>query len=346
MMAYLFTYHQIMARFLDFTCAFKYRETPHSFAYFRNEDYLGLHHLQPGLSCKGRSGIRIQHCFNLLGVERGSDGKEWLLRQTAAYHSYDPVQGRALWVVLKGDNTMRRRLESATREAVEKEDMPLHSVQGSFARTLTDHLLITQWCVENWESYAESLEHEYTSISEVADHAPVDEMTEDIAIMKQREKMDIQACAPPGQQPAEPPGFVRKLTRRVTTGFGTAPRVDPPSRRVEHHRIEDLVQFDKLQSLSCVGKSLGEAISAIAQNKRVLAQIKEHYSELVNSADFEHRAPKPSLKACKQAVSEFVMEIGRLEDDLANYESNLKTILHGVERTETMVSSFSSQSTN
>ncbi|KAM0424408.1 hypothetical protein ACHAPT_010329 [Fusarium lateritium] len=342
-MAYLFTYHQIMARFLDFTCAFKYRETPHSFTYFRNEDYLGSQHHQPGLSAIGRSGIRIQHGFNLLGIERSRDKKEWLLRQTAAYHSYDLVEGRALWVILKGDSTMRKRLESATEESVKKGDTALHSVHGSFAQTLTDHLLIMQWCVENWESYAEDLGLEYRGISAVADHAPVDDMAEDIAIIKQREKMDIPPGSPPGRQTSDPaefteqPGIVRKLTRRVATGFSTVAQLEPPRRKVEHHRIEELVQFDKLQSLSCVGKRLGEATSVIAQNRRVLAQIKEYYQQLVNSAGFKLHAPdKSTLKACKQAASEFVMKIGRLEDDLANYEGNLKTILRGVERTETM----------
>ncbi|KAJ4327749.1 hypothetical protein N0V84_001858 [Fusarium piperis] len=314
-----------MARFLDFTCAFKYRETPHSFAYFRDEDYLGSQHHQPGLSAKGRSGIRIQHCFNLLGVERSRDNTGWLLRQTAAYHSYDLVQGRALWVVIKGDNTMRRRLESATEESVRKRDTALYSVDGSFARTLIDHLHITQWCFENWETYAESLELEFRNISKAADHAPVHDTTESIAIIK-----------PLDQQPAQSPGIIRKATRRLTSGFSTATQAEPSVRRVKHHRIEDLVQFDKLQLLGSVNKSLREATSAVAQNRRVLAQMKKYYWELVKSAGFKLHVPKSSLKTCKQAASEFITKISRLEEDLANYEGNLKTILHSVERTETM----------
>ncbi|WAO93282.1 Protein kinase domain-containing protein [Fusarium falciforme] len=319
MMAYLFTHHQIMARFLDFWCAFTYRETPHSFTHFRNEDYLGSQHHQPGLSAMGRSGIRIQHCFNLLGVERSRDKKGWELRQTAAYHSYDLIEGRTLWAILKGDNTMRKRLESVTEESVKKRDTSLHSVNASFAQTLTDHLLIMQWCVENWETYAESLEHKYTSLSGVADHAPVDALADDIATIKLREKLDIPPVSPTGQpisgltKSTEPPGIVRKLTRRVTTGFSTIAPVEPPPR-----------------------KNLGEAISAIAQNQRVLAQMKEYYRELVNSEGFKRHVPKSTLKVCKQAVSEFSMKIGRLEDDLANYEGNLKTIHQGVERTEAM----------
>lgn len=346
-MAYLFTYHQIMARFLDFWCSFIYRETPHSFTHFRNEDYLGAQHQQRGLSAMKRSGIRIQHCFNLLGIERSRDKKGWELRQTAAYHSFDIIEGRTLWVLLKGDNTMRKRLESTTEESIKKGDAPPHSVHASFAQTLTDHLLIMQWCVENWESYAEGLERKYAGLSGVADHAPVDDLAEDIAIIKQHEKMDIAPGSPIKQRTGsfatspESPGALRRLSMKVT-GLSTVTQVEPPSRKVEHLRIEDLVQFDKLQSLSSLAKSLGEAISAITQNRRVLTQTREYYRELVNSEGFKHHVPKSTMKLCKQAVSEFVMKIGRLEDDLANYEGNLKTILHGVERTETMVSYFSS----
>ncbi|RSM05248.1 hypothetical protein CDV31_009646 [Fusarium ambrosium] len=340
MMAYLFTHHQIMARFLDFWCAFTYRETPHSFTHFRNEDYLDSRHRQPGLDVMGRSGIKLQHCFNLLGIERSRDKKGWELRHTAAYHSYDLKEGRTLWVVLKGDNTMRKRLESATEESIKKGDMSPHSAHDSFAQTLTDHFLIMQWCIENWESYAESLERKHGSISGVADHANVDDMAEDIGIRKELEKMEFHPG--PRQQTGgltkspETPGFVRKLSMKVATGFSTVTQAAPPHRRVEHHKIEDLVQFSKLQLLSSVGKRLAEAISAISQNRRVLAQIKDYYRELVTSEGFKRHISKSTLKFCRQAVSEFVMKVGRLEDDLANYEGNLKTILHGVERTEAM----------
>ncbi|KAL2680433.1 hypothetical protein Neosp_008034 [[Neocosmospora] mangrovei] len=342
MMAYLFTHHQIMARFLDFWCSFIFREKSHSFTHFRNEDYLGLQHHQPGLIPMGRSGIRIQHCFNVLDIERNRENTGWELRQTAAYHSYDLIEGRALWVVLKGDSTMRRRLESTTEESIKKGDAPLESVHDSFAQTLKDHLLIMQWCVENWESYAEGLERKYTSLSAVADHAPVDDLADDIAIIKQHEKVEITPGSPVRQQTGgfakapESPGVIKRLSRKVTTGFSTVTQVEFPPRKVEHVRMEGLVQFDQLQSLSSLAKSLGEAVSAITQNRRVLAQIREYYRELVTSEGFKRHVPKSTMKLCKQAASEFGMKIGRLEDDLANYEGNFKTILHGVERTETM----------
>ncbi|KAF5012024.1 hypothetical protein FDECE_1883 [Fusarium decemcellulare] len=346
MMAYLFTHHQVMARFLDFTSTFKLRELPHNFTSFKNEDYLNSSHHQPGLCDLGRSGIRIQHCFNLLGIEPSKDsaGSDiWVQRQIAAYHSFDPVQNRALWIVLKGNWAMRKRLESVTNDSAQKAGASLDTVEGAFFQTLKDHLLILQWCVENWDSYTEDLEANYRDFSGVAEHAPVQDMANDIKAMRTRDK--IRAMMPTSHSvqqangSAEPvqPGIIRKLTKRVTTGFSTVTQVVPPTPKVEHYKIEDLVQFDRLQSLSCLDTSLGEAISAIDQNQRVLAEIKEYYRGLVNSSSFKlHVSDEPTLEACKEAVSEFTMKIGRLEGDLGNYQGNLKTILRGVERTEAM----------
>ncbi|KAJ3537388.1 hypothetical protein NM208_g6332 [Fusarium decemcellulare] len=341
MMSYLFTHHQIMARFLDFTSTFKRREMPHNFASFKNEDYLGSGHHQTGLLGMGRSGIRIQHCFNVLGVERSRDSTGWMQRQTAAYHSFDLVQGRALWIVLKGDGTMRKRLETATNESTQKGDMCLDTVGGAFSQTLKDHLLILQWCVENWDFYTEDLDAKYRESSRVAEHAPIGDMADDIGIRRKRDKILTMFSGSPqangSTEPAETPGIIKRLTKRATTGFSTVTQVDPPNPKVEDHKIEDLVQFDKMQSLSGLDTTLGEAISAIEQNKRVLAEIKEYYRSLVNSAGFRlHICDKATLKTCQEAVSDFSTKIGRLEGDLGNYQGNLKTVLRGVERTETM----------
>ncbi|KAM5348639.1 hypothetical protein ACJ41O_008463 [Fusarium nematophilum] len=341
MMTYLFTYHQIMAGFLEFTSTFKHREAPHTFTSFRNENYLDSKDRQTGMSVMGRSGVRIQHCFNLLGIERGRGSKEWLQRQTAAYHSFDLVQGSSAWIILKGDATMRKRIESTTEESARRGMHSLTKIPGSFSQALKDHLLVMQWCAENWDSYTEALEAEYRAFSGTAEHAPVDEMARDIAANKKGDKI---SRSHPGQQISrsntapEAPTAMRRISMKVMTGLSTATQnEEPPARRVEHHRIEDLVHFDRFQNLNCLDTKLNEAIAAIDQNRRVLSEIKEHYRHLVDSAAFKLHVPeKSALKACKQAASEFVMKIGRLEGDLDNYKGNLKTVLRGVERTKSM----------
>ncbi|KAF4981576.1 hypothetical protein FZEAL_2642 [Fusarium zealandicum] len=343
MLSYLFTHHQVMASFLDFSCTFKDREMPHTFTSFRHENYIGSEHYQSGLNGIGRSGIRLQHCFNILGIERDRKSKGWLQRQTAAYHSFDLVQGQVLWIVIKGDATMRKRLESATEEFAQKGQTSLHSVQGSFAQALKDHLILLQWCAENWDAYTESLEAKYRDFAGAADHGPVEDMAKDIEVNRKRDKIRKLSFASDANQQSsrskyvpQPRAIIRRLSEKAS-GLGTMVQEQPPTPRVVHHRIEEMVRFDKLQALSCLDTTLGEAIATIDQNKRVLAEIKQHYHDIVNSAAFKiHIASKSALKVCKQATSEFIDTIGRLEGDLENYKGNLRTILRGVERTESM----------
>ncbi|KAK4185314.1 hypothetical protein QBC35DRAFT_19137 [Podospora australis] len=69
-LAFLLTYHQVTPLFLDLVFTFKARQRPLNHALFRQENYLddGVPSLR--LPHLGRSGIQVQHAFNLLTVER------------------------------------------------------------------------------------------------------------------------------------------------------------------------------------------------------------------------------------------------------------------------------------
>lgn len=360
----LLTHHQVMASFLEVVFTFKRRENPHSFTSFRCEDYLSPHHQQAGLQSIGRSGIRLQHCFNILGIEEDNEVKDtWRLRQTAAYHSFDLVEGRALWVVMKGNAKMRQRIETTTKESAQKRRGSLNSVQDSFGQTLDDHLLILQWCVENWEAYTESLEVTYRPFSSITEHAPVKELADDIPTNRAIDRMNSLRfeVAPrrhtDGSQSAPAPQtLLRRLSTKLTdlsakssfhgtlrrgTGLINGRDQAPLSPKIKNLKLEELVSFKMLQDLNSLDKSLDEAISVIDQNKRVLTDIKSHYWKLVNSAAFElHVAESSALQSCKEHASDFVQRIERLEGDLDNYQGNLKTILRGVGKTGVMFNSI------
>lgn len=348
-----------MPSFLEVVFTFKRRENPHSFTSFRYENYLSPHHQQPGLQSIGRSGIRLQHCFNILGIEE--DKGTWRLRQTAAYHSFDLVQRRALWVVMKGNGKMRQRIESATNESAQKRRGSLNSLQDSFGQTLEDHLLILQWCAENWEAYTESLEVTYRPFSSITEHAPVKELADDIPTNRANERMNsLRFEVGPrrhtdGSQSAPgPQTLLRRLSTKLTdlsaksslrgtirrnTGLINGSDQVPLSPKIKNLKLEELVSFKMLQDLNSLDKGLDEAISVIDQNKRVLADIKSHYWKLVNSATFKlHVTESSALESCKEHASDFAQRIERLEGDLDNYQGNLKTILRGVGKTGVLVS--------
>lgn len=347
-----------MAPFLDFVFTFKRRGKPHAFTSFRYENYLSPHHHQSGLQSIGRSGIRIQHCFNILGIEEDSKVKgKWLQRQVGAYHSFDLIQGRTVWTIMKGDATVRRRFQSTTQDSVGKARCPLESVQDSFAQTLEDHLLLFQWCVENWASYTESFEADYRHYSSITEYAPVKEMVADIPtnkIMDRKVTFEVptrqqtNASQAVNSNPAPAPGVLRRLTSSLSNisngitrqgsgpySWGTKP---PPAPQMPHLRLEKLASIDQLQGLSLLDKTLDEAISVIDQNKRVLSEIKKHYLDLVNSSAFKVHMGDAALEACKQSTLDFCQKIERLESDLDNYQGNLRTLLRGLQKMGVLVS--------
>ena len=358
----LLTHHQVMPSFLDFVFTFRGREKPHSFTSFRYENYLGSNHRQAGLQGMGRSGIRIQHSFNILGIEADpkNEGK-WLQRQVGAYHSFDPVQGRSTWIVMKGDAIMRKRFQSVTEESLNK-GRSLKTVQDFFAQSLEDHLLILQWGVENWASYTESFETDYRHFSSITEHAPVKELVEDIPInrMIQREqtlkfekdsRQQTNTSQTPTPTPA--PGIMRRVTKRMTDLSsmshvpGIKQRILRPyswnsktlsSPKMPYFKLEELASIDQLQGLSLLDKNIDEAISVIDQNRRVLGEIKNHYRDLVKSSAFrKHFTNRDALDACEESVQDFVQKIARLEGDLENYQGNLRTLLRGLQKMGVLV---------
>lgn len=252
---------------------------------------------------------------------------------------------------------MRRRFQSTTQDSVSKSRCPFESVQGSFAQTLEDHLLLFQWCVENWASYTESFEADYRHYSSITEYAPVKEMVADIPTNKAMDRK-VTFEVPTRQQtntsrtakPDPAPGVLRRLTSSLSnisnriTRQGSGPNIwgtkPLPAAQMPNLKLDELASIDQLQGLSLLDKTLDEAISVIDQNKRVLSEIKKHYRDLVNSSAFKVHMTDTALEACRQSTLDFCQKIGRLESDLDNYQGNLRTLLRGLQKMGVLVSDF------
>ncbi|CAG8972732.1 hypothetical protein HYALB_00008647 [Hymenoscyphus albidus] len=103
------TYHQVMPNFLDFVFPFGFQEYAEHFCFsgFREDSRLFS---EGGLKIPelGRSGQEIRMCYSLKSVESSDrDSWPWSVRQTAIYHSFDVVTGKATWIVIKGSHLIR-----------------------------------------------------------------------------------------------------------------------------------------------------------------------------------------------------------------------------------------------
>jgi hypothetical protein len=173
----LLTYHQVMPSFLDLVFTFRSRSRPLNYAMFRHENYLDENLPSLRLPHLGRSGIQIQHAFNLLTVEKSNMPDEknpWPLRHASIYHSLDLETGRAVYILLKGNSELAKRIKDAT-------DMNRHlrpdsprTPERSFVASLQIHLIMLEWAVEYWDEYIDSMEDTLRTRSVDAKVAPVE----------------------------------------------------------------------------------------------------------------------------------------------------------------------------
>ncbi|KAL2021715.1 hypothetical protein VTK56DRAFT_6658 [Thermocarpiscus australiensis] len=359
----LLTHYQVMPAFLDFVLTFKAQERPVSHAVFRQESYLDKESPEFCLDNNPpRSGIQIQHAFNLLSVERSSDCSsglnQWKLRQVAVYHSLDVQNGRSVWIVLKGNHEIGRRIHQATKShRLLKGPAIAASRESSFAASLQVHAIVVDWCAENWAQYISFLDDEISN-SVGAKIAAVDEATnhEQLAQSFARKSTTQSSTTPvsgssPPQSTRRPSfgvlsakGSPSSWLRKRGSILGTLPLLEekkPAPGPVQ----EENVSFNGFQRLSLIQDELNQAMRAIDQNRGVLKGIEAHYREVTMSHGFTTHM---DAAACESHLKGFYARIRSTDRDLGRYYSRLEGLCRTVENDKAVfnaIISFKSEKT-
>jgi hypothetical protein len=169
-----------MPSFLDLVFTFKARRRPLNYALFRHENYLDENAPSLPLSHLGRSGIQVQHAFNLLTVERSdlaTEKNQWPLRHASLYHSLDLKTGRAVYILLKGNAELATRIKDATEKSRHLRPDAARTPARSFVASLQVHLIMLEWSVESWSEYIDNMEETLRAQSVEAQVAPVASVT-------------------------------------------------------------------------------------------------------------------------------------------------------------------------
>lgn len=154
-----------MPTYLDFIFVFGQQEEADDigFAAFREQVSLSpLQHSQE-LPELGRSGQGYQICYNLKGISRLKDGGWSSIRQAAIHHQYDAKNGNVLWIVTKGHVDIQQRYKELTGKGGRAEDKSFNTPLESFRSSLSTHLMLCYWAVENWRWYIKHLEKMFRS---------------------------------------------------------------------------------------------------------------------------------------------------------------------------------------
>ncbi|KAG9228899.1 hypothetical protein BJ875DRAFT_217146 [Amylocarpus encephaloides] len=163
MLTYILSYHQVMPAFLEFL--FPYGRQEHArdlnFSGFREESRIDPAQMALNIPGLGRSGRELRMCYNLKSVEPSEyqPRMPWSIRQTAVYHSLDVETGKQFWVIIKGDELIKERIEDALEgSGGPKSPRPQNSVSDAFIATISTHMIICDWCNEDWRWYISFLE--------------------------------------------------------------------------------------------------------------------------------------------------------------------------------------------
>jgi len=319
------SFHEVIPQFLDLVFGFGEQPPPASdfhFTAFHHDNTLDQKHAQAFEIPKlGRSGRQIRLCYNLWGVELSdADGTSWVFRQTAMYHSFDVENGQTLWINIKANDLMMERIRDVESTPGRPKPGTDADVCALFADTLAIHLVMFQWCCENWRQFLASLEREIREILTKIKNAPLGDVEKALEV-------DIDAMlgqSPPSSPLSSSQRAAITLPKMISASSrrSTGSTLHPPSRRVlsglsaatplpsvpegasaamspapaspapalapaASGRFGVLKEFSvkTLQRLSGLGTKLQKAELIMRLDATVMGNIAAHYAALAGAAD-------------------------------------------------------------
>ena len=339
MMTLVLTYHQVLPSFLEFLFPFGNQQYAQDFYFsgFRYEDRF-FSDVDSGSKIPelGWSGRDFQLCYNLKSIEpsKGQPEWPWSIRQSALYHSFDLETGRTNWILIKGDQLLKKRIKSATGSRGLPETSCFGTVDRAFASTLAIHVIICEWSRDNWRWYINFLEEALQSISRPTLSAMVDPLTSSMADEGPSMLAECRNCKTEANlsRPVlrRPPEQANYLKGRPTSDCKTPSVVDPPSLSLEygtlHRPITNSHQdfsFSDLQRIQFIQEKVNESLLVIKLNVVVLTELRQHYRSIWESDGW----PRELILKCKRDMSRFEKRVIAVENDLRMQQSRSETML-------------------
>lgn len=359
-----FTHFQVMPEFVEFLLPFGFQSYAQDFYFsgFRQRTQLAEHRRNTAPNA-GPVDKRIQICCNLKSVEP-SDSDGWSIRHCAVYHSFDMTEVQTSWIVIKGNELMKRRIYSETSDRGLHEPSDFKSLGGAFKASLETHLIFCDWSAENWRWYINSLEDRFQSMTRRTFSAPVhvpflpaaatDQFTPKSRTNTQRtdiSKISMFSWTRTPTQLTEKPSIKPAMKHQLSapqtyenpdTGISQPlppdEDDDEPQSPLKSNdvKVEDESRdfsFSKLRKVHKVAEKANEAVLVLKQNIIVLAQLRQYYRSISRRNDF----PRDLAESCKDAIDDFELRIDGRENDMQTQILRLETLLRLLEDRKTLV---------
>lgn len=338
MLLITFTYLDVMPAFLEYLLPFGHQEYPEDPYYSNFEERTRLEGIESGKRIieLGWSGFDISVCYNIRSIEK-SDKQSWpwSIRQCAIHHSFDIVNVRSTWVVIKGNDLMENRLQLATSERGPAMMRNYKTLDQAFAAALATHLMFCELSTENGHLYLKDLEHRVqdltrSTISTKADLSSSSHI-EDLELIDalwRRDTQRTQVSQVSWRDSFRPSFFSQKNTDTAMPNIrekepssplqtfknchgnlqplppGTfemqPPKSDSPSFPQDEYGQREYT-FRDLQDIQELEEKASEFKLILNLNQNIISQLRHHYASMMQ---YEHM-PQAIKESCGNDVVRF-----------------------------------------
>ncbi|KAI0128370.1 hypothetical protein BJ170DRAFT_621301 [Xylariales sp. AK1849] len=329
MLQYLLTYHQVDPSFLDYVHTFGDQAEPLDacLCHFQYDDNLsGTGTPIPRL---GRSGIELRHSYLLRTVERAHEPTiwPWSVRQTAVYHSFDLVEGRALWITIKGNDRLSQIIRQDTADGCRfRTDSPA----SAFEMDLKTQLIYLKWCQQDWRWFVRDTENDIRKILINTRTAPVDRKPHFQSSVKEAGNTSARFGSPlsTALERAQTTralgslwssGIVHKLSELRNTAQHTVKR-ELIQQYSEPILELEMFNFKDLQKLNTIGERTEEAILIIKLNIKVLQDLHKYYLSVLKMS----RLPD----GCSALLTPFLDKVQSIIGTMETRKLQLESLYH------------------
>lgn len=328
------TCHQVMPEFLDFIFPFGRREDAEDFHFgaLKIDNRFGISQTTVSIQELGRSGQQYQMCYNLRFVERykGDSDWPWSIRQSAIFHSFDVENGRTVWIIVKGNLSIRNRISKAvnlSNDTIKKSDIHSYkSVSESFTSSINIHSNLCDMATENWRWYINFLEGEFQRLTRSTLHMSVD--TTSIPEMQMIPSTRSNTVPLPRIQRQWSfrkflVGSSRSQTMRpveLDDLKSAKTKWDDKSDKSSTTGADDgEFSFNRLQAIQHLEEKANESLLVIKMNVNILKELSEYYTDLrhcdiwpANFKDETVEVLSQFQRSVSSAISDFKMQQSRL----------------------------------
>lgn len=351
-----------MPEYIDFLLSFGERHTADDFYSpgFRQRTYLASTQHGQGTVPSVAETRRFQICYSLKSVEP-SDTDEWSIRQCAIQHTFDLTTGQMTWTVVKGNDLMKRRIESATGHGGSLQTVNFHTIDRAFEVSLRTHLIFCDWSTEHWRWYINSLEEKFQEMAGKALSAPINadqfrmrSRTNTQVTAKSKQSMFERIRTPTSHQDSiAPVSICQSSAPRTYTNPETGyVQPQPPPEDEDDDGDQDDIQkkppgldannpddetrdfsFGRLRKVHAIAGKANEALLVLKQNIVILAQLKAYYGMISRRKKF----PADIANSCPDAIEDFQSWVEGIENDMRLQILRLETLLKLIEDRKTLV---------